>query len=191
MRFTWWSTQTCANALDDAQAAMEDDEFATNLDTLISTAKSKLADNGTMYETRHSSIQAGQLTLSIDIILATRSSSTDCDTVSWAVWARKASWQYLTQSNRQRMNDLVDMMNVKLQAAVDRAGEQVVFVNYDSYLDTIDGRFCMPGIDESAGKGSQREYLFFYEMKTTESALLVPGQDPPKTELRRRTDVNK
>lgn len=81
------------------------------------------------------------------------------------------------------MNELVDLMNTKLQAAVVRAGKQVVFVNYDSTVDMLSGRYCIPGFDESAGKSADRDYAFFYQMKTHDKPLLKPGAYPPRNEI--------
>jgi hypothetical protein len=67
------------------------------------------------------------------------------------------------------MNAAVDSMNEVLRRAVERAGSQVHFVDYDSYVDMIGGRFCQPGQDESAGKGANLQDLFFYQMESSYS----------------------
>lgn len=46
------------------------------------------------------------------------------------------------------MNDLVDLVNGKISAAVANAGDQVVFINYDEYVGDVGGRFCAPGVQE-------------------------------------------
>lgn len=48
--YTWRAmfSGDCNNSLDKAQSVMESDKFTSNLDTLLDTAKSKLASNGTM-----------------------------------------------------------------------------------------------------------------------------------------------
>jgi len=81
------------------------------------------------------------------------------------------------------MNELVDLMNTKLDAAVVRAGKQVVFVNYDSTVDMLSGRYCTPGFDESAGKSADRDYAFFYQMNTHDKPLLESGAYPPRNEI--------
>ena len=70
------------------------------------------------------------------------------------------------------MNRVVVKMNNALQAAVQRAGDQVVFVDYDDYVGFLGGRYCLPGVDESKGNGANRDFLFFYEMKTTDSPFM-------------------
>ena len=61
------------------------------------------------------------------------------------------------------MNDLVDSVNTALRNAVERAGPKVHFVDYDEYVDMTNGRFCIPGADESSGNSANRDDLFFYE----------------------------
>ena len=114
-------------------------------------------------------------------------STNDCDSVSWKIWLSLFSKQYLTQARRQAMNSLVVKMNNALQAAVQRAGDQVVFVDYDDYVGYLGGRYCLPGVDENMGNGANREVLFFYEMKTTDSPFMPKGDtDPYHDDLKRR-----
>ena len=84
------------------------------------------------------------------------------------------------------MNDLVVALNGKLQAAVQRAGNQVVLIDYDKYVGFLGGRFCLPGVNEDIGQGANRDYLFFYEMKTSDTPWMSPNDDPYHDELRRR-----
>ena len=113
----------------------------------------------------------------------------NCDSVSWHIWLNLFSRQYLTQANRQRMNDLVIGVNSKISAAVQRAGDQVVFIDYDDYVGFLGGRYCLPGVNEDKGQGANRDYLFFYEMKTNDTPFMPPDDDPYHDELRRR-DAN-
>ena len=92
---------------------------------------------------------------------------------------------FLTQPVRQKVNDLTVNLNSKISAAVQRAGDQVVFVDYDDYVGLLGGRFCEPGVDESKGNGANRDYLFFYESKSTDTPFFEPNYDP-HDELRRR-----
>ena len=84
------------------------------------------------------------------------------------------------------MNNLVDAMNNKLELAVQRGGDQVVFINYDSYVGSLGGRYCSPGVDEGKGNGANRDFLFFYEMHTSDTPFMPPDDDPYHDELRRR-----
>ncbi|GAB7355672.1 hypothetical protein MBLNU459_g6378t1 [Dothideomycetes sp. NU459] len=83
-------------------------------------------------------------------------------------------------------------MNSKIEEAVQRAGSQVTFVNYDQYLDYFDGRYCTADVDESGATGANRPFLFFYEMKTNDEPFLPVNYDPgnPHDELRRRDDLS-
>lgn len=64
------------------------------------------------------------------------------------------------------MNDLVVTMNGVLARSIEKAGSQVHFIDYDKYVEMNGGRYCEPGQDESGGKGADRPYNFFYQMKT-------------------------
>lgn len=77
-------------------------------------------------------------------------------------------------------------MNSKLQAAVQRAGDQVVFIDYDPLVGSLNGRYCSPGVDENKGNGANRDYLFFYEMKTSDTPFMPSNDNPYHDELRRR-----
>lgn len=56
---------------------------------------------------------------------------------------------WLTQSpRRKKKNDLVDATNCAIESAARRAGDRVVFVNYDKYYEMNQGRFCEDGVDE-------------------------------------------
>lgn len=42
------------------------------------------------------------------------------------------------------------------EAAAERAGSNVIFVNYDSYVGYFGGRFCEAGVDESTTESNTR-----------------------------------
>ena len=86
------------------------------------------------------------------------------------------------------MNDLVVDMNSKLQAAVQRAGNQVVFIDYDPYVGYLGGRYCLPGVNEDKGNGANRDFAFFYEMKTSDTPFMPANDDPYRDELKKRDD---
>lgn len=111
-----------------------------------------------------------------------------CDKVSWHFWSAVFPREYLTRPRRQQMNDLVDLMNQALSEAVARAGPQVHFINYDEYVGMTNGRFCPPGQDESDSKGSNRESLFFYQLKSEDDAWLDPANEWTHEDLKRRDD---
>jgi hypothetical protein len=86
------------------------------------------------------------------------------------------------------MNDLVDAMNDALRSAVERAGSQVSFIDYDKYLDESTGRYCQPGQDEGAGRGANLPYAFFYQMKTDDTPWLAKDEKWEHEDLKRRQD---
>lgn len=73
------------------------------------------------------------------------------------------------------MNELVLEMNKALRSAVERAGPNVHFIDYDDIVQSTYGTFCQPGQDENAGKGANRHELFFYQMKSRDKPML---EDP-------------
>jgi hypothetical protein len=108
-----------------------------------------------------------------------------CDKVTWHIYNELRTRAYLTQEKRQQMNDLVDLMNNAIRSAVERAGPNVHFIDYDKYVGMTDGRFCQPGDDESKGQSANRRDVFFYEMKTEDEPYLSLD-DGWHTELKRR-----
>jgi hypothetical protein len=97
-----------------------------------------------------------------------------CDEVSWHLWGIGGVKTYLTQERRNAMNDVVESMNDVLKSAVERAGPQVHFIDYDQYVDMTNGRFCEPGVDESKGHGANRPDSFFYQMMSEEGSPSKP-----------------
>ncbi|EPS26948.1 hypothetical protein PDE_01888 [Penicillium oxalicum 114-2] len=141
----------CAGQLAQTQAIIEGSEFSKSLDSVISAAKSKLASD-------YAKFFAEDL-------------SSDCDQVSWSTWIYKLYNMFqpeakLTTLNRRAMNALVDSVNSKISDAVKRAGNQVQFVDYDSYVGYFNGRFCEAGVDESTKESNTRTGLMFYELNT-------------------------
>jgi hypothetical protein len=86
------------------------------------------------------------------------------------------------------MNDLVDAMNDVLRSAVEKAGPQVHFIDYDRYVDVTGGRYCQPGRDEYAGRGANLPNLFFYQTKTIDQAWQIPPPPPPSILGKRQID---
>jgi hypothetical protein len=93
------------------------------------------------------------------------------------------------------MNDLVDLVNLKIVDAVARAGPQAVFIDWQPDVDRIQGRYCSPGVDESynhgKGPGVNRENTSFYEWGTTKDDGEDDGSKQPSPgyhELRKRWD---
>ncbi|KAI2733367.1 CAZyme family GH135 [Penicillium roqueforti] len=141
----------CAGQLARTQEMIADDAFGKSLDTVITAAKLKLASDGMIYYTGYAKFFAEDLTSA-------------CDDVSWSIWTRDSG--KLTTDHRKVMNELVDDVNAQIAAAVERAGSQVKFVNYDSYVGHFNGRFCEDGVDESTVESTTRTGLMFYELNT-------------------------
>jgi hypothetical protein len=108
-----------------------------------------------------------------------------CDTVSWRVWFNLFTREYLTKDRREKMNSLVEAMNTALSSAVQRAGSQVHFIDYDNDVGVSRGRYCQPGQDEGNGRGANLEDLFFYEMDSQDSPWLEVGDAHYHDELKR------
>ncbi|KAK9559986.1 hypothetical protein V6Z77_005620 [Aspergillus fumigatus] len=130
--------------------------FSKSLDSVIAAAKGKLSPDGMIYYTGYAKFFAEDL-------------SSACDNVSWSTWKITSLFQgaqKLTTAHRKIMNDLVDAANAQISAAVKRAGSQVKFVDYDSWVGHFNGRFCDNGVDESTDKSNTRTGLMFYELNT-------------------------
>ena len=162
----------CDRTLNDIQSVVNSKKFSDNVDALIRKAKLKLAPDGVIFYTGYAKFF---------------DASTDaCDKVSWHVWVNLFSRQYLTRPRRQKMNDLVDAVNQKLEDAVKRAGSAVVFIAYDNYVETLSGRYCEPGRDENKGRSANRELLFFYQMKTSDKPILPPPPDSAEDRIKEK-----
>ncbi|KAF1851127.1 SGNH hydrolase [Cucurbitaria berberidis CBS 394.84] len=101
-----------------------------------------------------------------------------CDNVTWAVWrSLEYSKQYLTLSMRKELNAMVRSVNAIIRKAVLAAGRNVRFIDYDSQIEAVRGRYCESGVLEP---DPNRHGLAFYEWNTVDS-----GEN--KTELQNRT----
>ena len=146
-------SSACPPKLDDAQKVIDDPNFHSALDGLLSSAKSKLNKGGKIYYTGYAEFWGEE--------------DNQCDSVTWSFWYNYGKRQYLTLDRRQTMNKLVRNMNSAISDAVKRAGTSVVFVPYDQYyIDTI-GRFCEKGYSET---DSNRNGLLLYEYYTDDTA---------------------
>jgi hypothetical protein len=144
----------CDPQLEKTKKAILGDEFSQNLDKLMQATVKKLAyPNSRVFWTAYSKF--------FD------TTTKDCDSVTWATILAIGRREFLTVARRQQFNDLVDLINGKLKDAAKRAGNQVVIVEWEDKIDTITGRYCEPGVDETAGKGDDRESLAYYEWYST------------------------
>jgi hypothetical protein len=91
--------------------------------------------------------------------------TTQCDSVSVSLFGRKKP---LDQYHRQNYNDLIALVNLEISLAAERAGPQVVFVNYDPYFTQCGGRLCELGVREP---DVNRPKLLFFERGGHDVAL--------------------
>ncbi|KAM0542975.1 hypothetical protein ACHAPJ_012532 [Fusarium lateritium] len=153
----------CEGQLTYTNSIITSNSFRSKLDRVLSAAKYKLAKGGKIYMTGYARFWDEAMT-------------SECDKVTWAVWKfvkelynYRQETAYLTTPRRKLMNVLVDDINEELAAAAKRAGDDVIFVNYDKYVGEFGGRFCGPGIDESSEGSDTRVGLMFYEPGTREN----------------------
>lgn len=146
--------EACQKSIAEAQAKIANDtQLYHNVTTLIEAAKPHLnATHGLIYVTGYAHFFA--------------TDDTTCDTVTWAVWRTLTQHkQYLTLSMRAALNDLVLSVNVVLRRAVRAAGPNVHFIDYDSSVAQLRGRYCEAGIHEP---DPNRRGLMFYEWDTVD-----------------------
>ncbi|MCJ1474780.1 hypothetical protein MMC13_003440 [Lambiella insularis] len=133
-------------------------ELPGNVTKLINAVKGKLSKDGTIYYPTYAKFFDA--------------TSTQCDTVTWAVKTASGNRPFLTQDLRKKMNDLVDATNKVIQKAVMSAGSQVVSVDYDQYFGDLTGRFCEKGVKEPDPK---RSLTLFFEWDTVDPKQPTPG----------------
>lgn len=163
------SDLACDKTLADSQKKIDDPQFSANFDDVLNALKGAMADsNAKIYWTGYSHFW--------DV-------STDaCDKVTWAFTYNIGNRQYLTQARRTTMNNLVDAVNQKIQDAIQRFGDQAIFVPWGPDVDYIGGHYCEPGVDE--GNAIDREQTAFYEWGTTKEI----EDDDDNDELRKRQE---
>ncbi|KAL8902721.1 MAG: hypothetical protein Q9207_004433 [Kuettlingeria erythrocarpa] len=143
---------TCNSYLKSAQETIDSDGFSNDLDALLDKAKGKLTADGIAYWTGYAQF------FGVD--------DNQCDSVTWSFFFAFFRREYLTLERRTAMNSLVINVNRKILEAVQRAGDQFVFVDYDSYYQSTLARFCEKGYAEPFGN---REGLLFYEYYTDDT----------------------
>ncbi len=70
------------------------------------------------------------------------------------------------------MNELADMVNTEIANAVARAGDRFVLVEWDSYVGDLNGRFCIPGVQEPDPNRSDLLFYLVSESSRTSSVRL-------------------
>jgi lysophospholipase L1-like esterase len=149
--------ELCETALAETEKEI-DTVLPGNLDALLEATKKKLSPEGSIFVTGYARFFG--------------TGTMQCDNISWSIFPRPNK-VYLTQDHRNAMNRLVLKANTQLKEAVNRAGPQVVFVDYDWYFELIQGRFCEDHITETA---SNRQGLLFYNWETVDEQPNEPGR---------------
>ena len=166
-------TLDCDKTLDESQKTIDSPQFSKNLDDVLNALKGAMASSDAkIYWTGYSHFWDA--------------STNACDSVTWAFKYNIIHRQYLTQARRTVMNNLVDAVNQKIQDAIQRFGEQAIFVPWGPDVDCIGGHYCEPDVDES--NAIDREQTAFYEWGTTKDDDLG---DDKHDELRKRQEPGK
>jgi len=155
-----YSASSCQSSLDQVAVIIKT-TLPGALDALITAAKAKLTPNtGRIYYTAYAQFFDQD--------------DAQCDAIKWNVFPDPFGYaQPLDAARRTVLNGLTVDVNNAIQAAVARAGDQVVYVDYDQYFTGFTGRFCEAGVTEP---DPQRPDLLFFERKTTDPALLWKRQ---------------
>ncbi|KAF2174477.1 SGNH hydrolase [Zopfia rhizophila CBS 207.26] len=147
--------EKCEEAMNDAWAKINDEnETYARFTKLIEAVKPKMGKNGVIYVTGYARFFGTEDEL--------------CDNVTWAVWSHESesSKQYLTLKRRKALNGMVLAVNSILSKAVQEAGSNVVFIDYDSHIAENRGRYCESSVQEP---DPNRQGLYFYEWRTVDS----------------------
>lgn len=170
-QFRHGSTAQCEEALANSQRLI-DEELSANVDALLAALTPKLRSDGfgKIYYPGYAQFWG---------------EAESCDNVSWSVWPRMPAEdrQNLTLERRLLMNDMVKMVNVKLKLAAEKAGDHVMFVDWDWTFARARGRFCERGRETEPAP--ERDGLLFYEWNTLddgENRRLIerPGDPVPE-----------
>ena len=145
----------CQKSIDEAQEKVADDtQLFQNVTKLIEAAKLHLnTTQGMIYLTGYARFFGTE--------------DDTCNNVTWAVWRNiEHTKQYLKLEMRQALNNLVLDVNAVLYRAVQAAGPNVGFIDYDRWVATQRGRYCEAGVHEP---DPNRWGLMFYEWDTVET----------------------
>ena len=157
----------CSYQLTQAQNAIDSDAYSKSLDDLLNTAKGKLTADGTIYWVGYAQFFG--------------TDDHQCDSVTWSFLWTLPQREYLTLDRRQAMNVLIVNVNQKIKDAVQRAGDRVVYVDYDIYYQSTLARFCEAGYPEPFGN---REGLLFYEFYTDDTTATDTPDNPKSASVR-------
>ncbi|KAF2870034.1 SGNH hydrolase-type esterase domain-containing protein, partial [Massariosphaeria phaeospora] len=161
--------EKCNQTLEETENAIRT-VLPQNLDNMLAWAKSRLRPRiGRAYYVNYAKFFS--------------EADTQCDSVSWSWYQSQLNDNeklYLTLEKRQRLNALVQLTNEAISAAVERAGDQVIYVDVNQYYEIWGGRFCEKGVTEP---DPNNDFLLFFERETGE------GEFPFRAKMRRDNSV--
>ena len=131
------------------------DRFNSSIDSLLSDAVRKLTPiSGRLYVTGYPQMFSSE--------------SIQCDDVNLAFFSAKKP---LIRGRRRKFNQLAIDLNKAIEAAVHRAGDQVVFIDIDRYFSGCRGRICEEGVIEP--DPDRKELLFYEKLHVRDSLPIV------------------
>lgn len=153
--FQWWPfTSGCHQAIETSRELVEGALFADLLQLLKAITPNLSIDP----------TDPGKLYV-IGYAHFFNSSTTQCDSTTWAFWYNIVHKQYLRRDVRKPLNELVDAVNERIHNAVKAVGDQVIFIDWHKYAAYDHGRYCEDGVTEPA---PNRPGLMFYEWDTVD-----------------------
>ena len=163
-------SEYCDEVLTTAKKNIDGKELSTSLDNILKDLSKKMkSKDAKIYWTSYANFFSTE--------------TDECDKVTWAFKFNIKASQYLTKARRQKMNDLTGALHKKLREAIERFGDQAIWVPWDGAVNLMEGHYCEPGVDENNGK--DRETLIFYEWGST---LDEKQDDDLKVGLKKRDD---
>jgi hypothetical protein len=144
----------CQKTIDKAYVRLQ--KFNATIDRLLAEAVPKLTPvTGRLYVTGYAQMFGSE--------------STQCDSVNLAFFNAQKP---LIRERRRKFNELALDLNLAIEAAVKRAGDQVVFVDIDPYFSNCKGRICEEGVIEP--DPDRKELLFYEKLRVTDSVPVRP-----------------
>ena len=153
-QFYFNGEDACQKSIDDARALIANEmQLYSDVTKLIDAARPKMdKDHGVIYYTGYATFFG--------------TDDSTCDNITWAVWRDvERRKQYLKLTMRKDLNDMVRSVNAIIRKAVQAAGPDVRFIDYDAHIEAARGRFCEAGIVEP---DPNRLDLAFYEWNTVD-----------------------
>lgn len=160
----------CEKSMQAAQDNVADEkQLYRNVTELIEAIKPKMnQDHGVVYVTGYAGFFGAE--------------DEECDKISWSVWKDiECEKQYLKLDMRKALNEMVRSVNAVIRNATQAAGPNVRFIDYDSQIEAIRGRYCESGVQEPE---PNRKGLAFYEWNTVDA-----GEDSHELQNKTGDDV--